>query len=455
MKENKDLQTHLSKDEMFYLYNEYVQIYPKLLINNQRSLNNMADRSPNIIKSFSKGYRFFEFDLSDDILQSLKNIITELPPGAYNMEYVYTSNKEFMKRINILDGSELHNLYLKFDIRVPNMSLGRNPEFIFDINSKKEFIFQEMIPYHGKSVDEFADYLNNNFGLHKQSIKAYLSIEFIKYIKNKTIFIDSEDYSNIKNILDGILIDEIYLHEDFEKIIKEYTNLTKISPFLINQLGFRARGTLVIDKKYSSAKNAMISNILSRKIFSTEGERIYKTNDFNTALYSLEKEFKILKIGDDKYLNTSILKNRGFDFDKFHNFFKKIDSAIEYNAYFTIKSLLNSGFSDDLIDDGFELITLDRLIFTSDIFKPVTKSFPTLYHKGDKKFVNDFLLDSLLEYGSVNIEDFTDGINDKYGLNFEEENIKYRLLQEETFYSKELNKVYIYKDDYLDEVYGK
>ena len=140
---------------------------------------------------------------------------------------------------------------------------------------------------------------------------------------------------------------------------------------------------------------------------------------------------------------------------KFQSFVNKVESIVDFNSYFTIKSILDSGFKHDLIDDGFELITLDRLLSTSDLFLSVTSSFPTLYYKGEKKFLNDFLLDLLLEYGNVNLEDFTDDINDKYGLNLEEENIRSRLLQEDVFYSKELNKVYIYKDDYLDEVYGK
>lgn len=169
----------------------------------------------------------------------------------------------------------------------------------------------------------------------------------------------------------------------------------------------------------------------------------------------LEKEFKIIKIGENKYINTQFIEKRGFDLSKFKSFVRSVESFVPSNSYFTLKSLLNDGLNHELINDGFELITLDRILFTSNLFNSVTISFPTLYYKGDKKTVSDFLLDLLLEYGSVNVEDLIDDINEKYGLNFEEEKVKYRLLQEGLFYSKDLNKVYIYKDDYLDEVYGK
>lgn len=455
MKENKDLQKYISKEDLVILYSEYVKDYPKLMIVNERSLFNIADKDKNIIKSIFKGYRIYEANLSKEIIEKLKNIILVLPPGNYSMDYIFNNNKEFMEEINIMDGSELHNLFLRHEILVENMVLGRNPQFSLGISSKKEFIFQEMISFHGRDLDEFVDYIYVKFGLLKSSLKAYLSVEFPEYISNKKILIDSENYSEIKKLLDGLLTEKIYIPEDFNQIIIENTSIKNVTHVLIDQLGFRIRGSLIVDKKYLSCKDAFISIILSEKIFSPEGEKIFKTNDFFTAIYTLEREFKILKIGENKYLNTSVLKDREYDFKKFKSFITEVEKNIKDNEYFTIISLLNDGFEHELLEDGFELVTVDRLISISSVIKSVNISFPTLYYKGAKKSLNDFLLDLLLEYGSVNVEDFTDDINDKYGLNLDEENVRYRLQQEGAFYSKELNKMYIYKNDYLDEVYGK
>lgn len=455
MKENKNLQNYVSKEDLIILYSEYVKEYPKLRIVSERSLFNIADRDKNIIKSIFKGYRIYETDLSKEIIEKLKNIITDLPSGHYSMDYIFNNNKDLMDEINILDGSELHNLFLRNEILVENMVLGRNPQFSLGISSKEEFIFQEMISFHGRDLEEFVDYINSNFGLLKTSFKAYLSVEFPEYINNKKILIDSSDYSEIKTTMEGLLTEKIYMPEDFEEIIAEKSSIKNVTHVLIDQLGYRIRGSLIVDKNYLSCKEAFKSIILSEKIFRTESEKIFKTNDFFTAIYSLEREFKILKIGENKYLNTSVLKDRGYDFKKFKSFITEVEKNIKDNEYFTIISLLNDGFEHELLEDGFELVTVDRLISISSVIKSVNISFPTLYYKGTKKSLNDFLLDLLLEYGSVNVEDFTDDINDKYGLNLDEENVRYRLQQEGAFYSKELNKMYIYKKDYLDEVYGK
>lgn len=455
MKENKDLQKYISKEDLVILYSEYVKDYPKLMIVNERSLFNIADKDKNIIKSIFKGYRIYEANLSKDIIEKLKNIILVLPPGNYSMDNIFNNNKEFMEEINIMDGSELHNLFLRHEILVENMVLGRNPQFSLGISSKEEFIFQEMISFHGRDLDEFVDYIHVKFGLQKNSLKAYLSVEFPEYISNKKILIDSEDYSEIKKLMKGLLTEKIYMSEDFNQIIIENTSIKNVTHVLINQLGFRVRGSLIVDKKYLSCKDAFISIILSEKFFSPENEKVFKTNDFFQAISSLEREFKILKVGENRYLNTSVLKDRGYDFNKFKSFIDKVEKTVKDNEYFTIISLLNNGFEHELLEDGFELVTMDRLISISSGLKSVNMSFPTLYYKGAKKFLNDFLSDLLLEYGSVNVEDFTDDINDKYGLNLDEENVRYRLQQEGAFYSRELNKLYIYKNDYLDEVYGK
>ena len=132
-----------------------------------------------------------------------------------------------------------------------------------------------------------------------------------------------------------------------------------------------------------------------------------------------------------------------------------MEKYVGKGEYFSIVSLLNDGFDDILIQDGFELISLDRLINTSDIIKSVSQGFPNIYCKSEiKKTLNDFLSDMLLEYGSVNIDDFTYDLNLKYGLNLDEYDVKNRIIENGAFYSKELNKAYVLKEDYLDEVYG-
>ena len=147
---------------------------------------------------------------------------------------------------------------------------------------------------------------------------------------------------------------------------------------------------------------------------------------------------------------------RGFKLEKLKSFIKEIEILVPSNSYFSIISLLNDGIEFSLLDDGIELISLDRLINISNTTKPVSIGFPNIYFKGDvKRNLNDFLVDSLLQLGSANIEDFTDDLNKKYGINLDEYNVRLRLVECGAYYSDKLNKIYINKEDFLEEVFGR
>ncbi|MFI3150435.1 hypothetical protein ODU13_03035 [Streptococcus suis] len=455
LKDNIDTQAYFTPEEIWYLYNEYVKDYQSLRISNLRSLLALADRSLHIIKSINEGYRYFHYDNTIEISDKLIDLFKDLELGPYNMDFIYSSNYEFLSSIGFNDGSELHNFLLKSGIKIPFVNLGRNPEFVYGPKSKKEYLLNEIMLNSGKSFDKFVDELNNRFGLQKNSIASYLWTEFPEYLQKGMIIFDKEDYSLLKEKLGIYLTEGIYIKDDFIKILKDKLDFKDITPKLIFDLGFLDRGALIISNKYKSAKDALKNKILENKMFTPDENPIYKTNDYYSTLYSLEKEFRVLKVGESCYLNTDILYNRDFSFEVLSSFIGKVEQFVNDGTYFTIRQLLDSGFCHKILDYGFELITMDRLIGFSDKVTSVNMSFPTLYFKGEKRTMTDFLVDQLLEVGKIGIEDFTDDLNQKYSLNLDEDNVKYRLLEHGVFYSQELGKLYIYKDDYLDEVYGK
>ncbi|HEM3868465.1 TPA: hypothetical protein U1V35_001623 [Streptococcus suis] len=455
LKDNINTQAFFTPEEIWYLYNEYVRDYQNLRISNLRSLLALADRSLHIIKSLNKGYRYFHYENTIEISDKLIDLFKDLELGPYNMDFIYSSNYEFLSSIGFNDGSELHNFLLKSGIKIPFVNLGRNPEFVYGPKSKKEYLLNEIMLNSGKSFDKFVNELNNRFGLQKNSIASYLWTEFPEYLQNGMIIFDKEDYSLLKEKLGIYLTEGIYIKDDFIKILKDKLDFKDITPKLIFDLGFLDRGALIISNKYKSAKDALKNKILENKLFTPDENPIYKTNDYYSTLYSLEKEFRVLKVGESCYLNTDILYNRDFSFEVLSSFIGKVEQFVNDGTYFTIRQLLDSGFRHNILDYGFELITMDRLIGFSDKVTSVNMSFPTLYFKGEKRTMTDFLVDQLLEVGKIGIEDFTDDLNQKYSLNLDEDNVKYRLLEHGVFYSQELGKLYIYKDDYLDEVYGK
>ena len=452
---NRNLQKYFKVDDLHYLFTEEMKDYPQLQFKNARSLGNQLQRYNNVIFSLKKGYRYHLDLLFDKYQEDLESLFLGLPEGSYHMDYVFEKNPELMKQLDIIDGSELHYFCKKNKLFPKVIKLGRNPEFVRGEKSKREYLASELSRFDRHSIDELIEYLNLNFGLNKASITSYLFSEFGDVISNRTIHLKTDKNSEEVDRIRQLLTKDIYEFNEFINIVKNIAGFSVEKPDLILELGFVHKGEIIFKREYKTAMEAISSHILSQRIFRLNNQSFLGTRDYYNTIYKLEKEISILKIAEDAYINVTSLVNRGFDRQKFRKFVSKVEKYVGKEEYFSIVSLLNDGFDDILIQDGFELISLDRLINTSDIIKSVSHGFPNIYCKSEiKKNLNDFLSDMLLEYGSVNIDDFTYDLNLKYGLNLDEYDVKYRIIENGAFYSKELNKAYVLKEDYLDEVYG-
>ena len=456
LKQNKHLQTYFSLEDIYYLYKEQTAGYPSLDISSIKGLDNLLDRCSNVIFSTRDGYRFHDINYSQEIGENLTKIIDSIPEGAYSMNWVYENYTELMNQLDILNGSELHCFFKKYISDVEDMRLGRNPEFVKGKLSKKEFILSKMRDFNGELVEKFVSYMNDNFGLNSDSLASYMSTHFQENVVNSTIFFKKNSHEEKVSVLHSILTEELYEKRKFYDTISNYFSESSISQELIFDLGYAEKGGVVVKVNYRSAIEAFTHYILIGKIFRVEDIPLHKTPEYYNTIQRLENELKILKISNNSYINLKYLEERGFDKNRLLKFISKVNEFTEEGEYFSIVSLINKGFYDEIFENGFELISLDRLISISDNVKAVSNGFPNIYCKNkEKKTLNDFLINELFKRESANLEDFTDDINREYGLNLEEYNVKVRLMEEGVYYSDILNKVYIIKEDYLNEVYGK
>ena len=456
LQRNKNLQKYFSLDDIFYLYTEEVGNNEKLKIKSTRSLSSLLDRYSNIIFSFREGYRFHGIDYNPETKQKLVEVFELIADGAYDMNWIYEKNPVLMKELDILNGYELHFFCKKYKILSNTVTLGRNPGFVKGKLTKREYILLELKKFNGSSLDEFIDYMISHYGFNSDSLIAYVLSEFTNHIQNRVVYFEQEQYYAQVSALKETLRDEIYEKNEFYSIVKKNLNLTEVNSELVLNLGFVEKGGIVVKQKYRSGMEAFTTYILSHKIFHVEDKPIFKTNEYYSSIQRLESELKILKISETSYINVEHLENRGFDKKKLLQFISRVIDFTSEGEYFSIISLINNGFSDSLLEDGFELISLDRLISTSDEVKAVSVGFPNIYCRSNtKKNLNEFLIDELFKCESANLEDFTDDINSKYGLNLDEYSVRVKLVEEGAYYSDILNKAYILKEEYLDEVYGK
>ena len=455
LKEYQVVEHYLTLEEIMFLYSEYTVDYPNLVVASERNFKAVLERVPNIIKSDNKGYRLYDSTILEENIFELKKCFERLSDGAYNMNHVVQKNPFIMRKMHIVDGSELHNILYKFRVKIPGVVLGRRPEFVKGKLKKNEYIFSELTDNMGMCVTDFVKLLNDNYGLNINSTLTYLSTHFKEYIKSGIL--SSPERSNFLSKLQTVsdLLDkDIYMPDEFYDIAKRLTKTETITPVHINMLGYKYRGSMIVKSKYRSSADAIKAHILKKRIIILDDSPIYKTSVFTAVCHNLEKEYRILRIGFNKFINmTFYVKEGEFTVNDLKSFVSQAEDYIEDNAYFTVASLLNSGFKNRLLDLGFEYITLDRLLCNSDKFSVVKKNYPTLFYKGNERNLHDFLRDKLIEYGTVDEELFVNEINTAYGLSFNNYDVRFKLEQQGGYYSKSLKKLYFDKEDYLKELF--
>ena len=308
LQRDKHLQKYFSLEDIYYLYNEEIEDYPKLSISSIRGLDSLLDRCSNVIFSFKEGYRFHSIDYTKEIGDKLIEIILSISDGAYSMNYIYENNLEIMKKLDILNGSELHYFIKKYVDTVGNLNLGRNPEFVKGNLTKKEYVLSELKHFNSDSVDNFVEYMNSNFGLNSDSLLSYVLTNFSENIVNRTVFFKAKYKKEQIEVLNSILTEEIFDKNEFYNIINKYIFKDEISNELFFELGYAEKRQVVIKLQYKSASEAFAKYILSKKVFQIEDKPVFKTNEYFNTIQKLEKDLKILKISKDSYINIKYLE---------------------------------------------------------------------------------------------------------------------------------------------------
>lgn len=439
------------------VYQRLCELYPNRNFYNSRSVGSLLRRDKEAIFSINTGYRYRQSNNDSSLLTELGNKFKNLDDGAYSMNYVFDNNRELMDKLDILDGSELHNAVKEiFELNIPNVELGRNPEFVKGDLTKREYVFHELRKFDGQQVTKFAKYMNNKYGLHEGTIAAYITAEFSNHILNSSIYFNSHEYTELVEKIKPYLGKPFYSVDVFNSIIKNHVAKIPDDEEFIYELGYMERSDIIVSTKYNSATAALSEYILNNKIFSRDvNNPLFKTVAYTQTITRLVNDLKVIKIDDNKYINMEYLEHRGFDKNIINVFVKNVENNVN-DDYFTIESIRKKGFKDEIFGTGLEDITLDDLIHVSDDFYTVTQSYPHVYcRNSSKRYLKDFFYSELTKIKVADINELTENINDNYGLDFDKYVVQARLVEMGAFYSPELQRIYLNKEDYLDEVYDK
>lgn len=451
----------VTDSDILQKFNEFIikNNLPKAFLSEISSLRGISERSNNIIRGKGNTYRYYDFDIvSEDIIKYLIEYL-ELDSGVYSMKKIFTENPEQMDEIDIRTEYELHNLYRR-KIKVDNVNYTRMPEFTVGNINKKDFLiglFKELSPI---SLKEFVVYIEEIYGLRQDSLSSYIVSFLFEYLHEDIIKTDYVELSAAENaLLKSLLIKPIYTIEEVKKIgiaIRQDFDENFINNMTLTKVNYQIRNNFVLSDRFNSIDDYFRNRILSEDYFINEHLAIYRTQSFGTVLYNLEKNFEIFKIEKDVYITYKKLSGVGVTLDEIMDYKKALIEFIgkDENKYFTIHSIREEGFEHPLDELGFSQIFYERLIWAFEEFRAIQTSTSYILKKANTTLsLREFLYHYVSEKRVVKLEDLVDDIEKVYNVMLETSKVIYLLRQSDVFYSEELYKFYIDKEDFFEEVY--
>lgn len=451
----------VSDAEIVEKFNEYIikNNLPKSYLSEESSLRGISDRCQNIIRGKGNTYRYYDFDVvTNDAIDSLKEHLL-LEPGVYSMKKIFRDNPELMKEIDIHTEYELHNLYRRM-IEVDNVFYTRMPEFTIGNISKKDFLIELFKEYSPIPLKEFAEHIEVVYGLRKDSLTSYILGYLNEYlyqdiIKTDYIELSIEEYQQLKTLLTK----PIYTLEEIKRIgrlIGDDFDKKFINNMTLSKVGYQIKSNFVLSHNYNSIDDYFRSMILSEGYFINEHLAIYRTQSFGSVIYNLEKNFEIFKVEKDVYITYKKLSEAGITVDDIMDYKRALLEFIEEdeNKYFTLYSIREEGFEHSLDDLGFSDTFYERLILAFEEFRAIQTSTSYILKKTNTILsLREFIYDYVSERRVVKLETLINDIEEIYGIILETSKVIYLLRQTDVFYSEELYKIYIDKEDFFEEVY--
>ncbi|MEH7351765.1 hypothetical protein, partial [Gottfriedia acidiceleris] len=440
-------------------YNDFITKHklPEHLYIDLNSIRGILDRSNYIIRCKSHLFRYYDYKVLNRQMLTRLHELLMLEQGIYSTRKLFNENPELMEELDIWTEYELHNL-LKRYIRPPRVKYTRMPEFTIGKITKKDFLIECFIEVAPLEFKEFLRYADLKYGLRQDSLASYITSELYQYIHNDYIKVDFKILSHDKiNELKKCLSEPIYTLEQFksigsriEKDFSKYVNNMNLS-----NIGYSLKNNYVLSNEYSSVDDYFTSIILSQDYFIYEDLPIYKSQTYANVIGKLEKNFEIIKVEKDIYITSKKLEKANISYDVIMDYRMKLLDLVPHDEFFTLKSIRDLGFEHIIDEFGFEDIFYERMISRFDGIATIRLGVGYIFKLSDMQIsLTDFIYHCISIRRKVNLYDLHEELKNSLGLEIDTYKIISIIQHIDIFYSEELQRFYIDKDEYYEEVFS-
>lgn len=264
-----------------------------------------------------------------------------------------------------------------------------------------------------------------------------------------------------RRTLSNVLIEEGYTIEDFVKIIQteiEGYSAIDLTASDAEALGYRLDKELAFKSIHMNSSEYLSHIIFSKDYLSVDEHPSLQTKVGRRFLKNMERLSRIISLGGEMYITETCLARAGISEANISDFRESVESFVIEREFFTIQSLRNAGHHHELYELGFEEEFYECILLRTGILKSLHLS---KYKK--KIFVKQIRKPSLLQLikwlmqgkKGMNLDDMQEEFSNRLTIIMSDTELIQVIERSGYYYSSELEKVFIDKNEFLDSVYGE
>lgn len=442
-------------------YNNILQVYdlnlPQINSSDYRNVDAVLTRNNKVISSIGKQYRYYDLsELDEESVFKLQNML-DVEAGVYSAGFFFNNYQNLMKNIDIRNEYELHNLLRKIIGKNSNrIKFSRMPDIFIDCEDKIKFIkslIEELSPIN---LDEFIEYVYQNYGHKTNTFKALLSTSFSHHIQNGFLVSEYEKITiEQEEILKKLLTEDIYSINTIKQILTDIfdvNNFKLINNVNMKKLGYRLRGNYIMKDSISSLDSYLREIILTNEYFEPSDEIKKIGSTFSSYMYKFINEFEIFEIKENKYITRNKLEKLGLKKTDIQSFLQKINENIKDNEYFNLFSLSKNNFLSNFKEIELPTIFYESIISIMPNVKTLRIKNNVLFIKTDKQVTREHFINSFVNGKKIYIKEIQKYIIDKFNFELEEFYIKEFINKKKYYLDSSIDCVYISKEEYEQDI---
>lgn len=418
-----------------------------------RNINSILNRSNYVLCDAGGYYRYYDINaLDEEDVNALKKML-DVDPGDYSTEFFFNSNKLLMKNIDIKNEYELHNLLRKFIGNYDGKIIySRMPDIFINCDDKNSFVDNLIHKLSPISLDEFVDYVYQNYGHKNNTFRALLISNFSKYITNGQIISECPEFTEEQmSILNEKLTEDIYSIITIKELLM---NLFDVNDFkLINnlnmsKLGYKLRGNYIMKSSISNLEGYLRNIILNNDYYEIKPEIKKIGSTFSSYLYKFLYNLDLFEIDNEKYITIKKLNELGISKENIKEFINGIEQIIHDNEYFNLYTLNKDNFLINSKRYNFPDCFYETIISTIPNVKKFTIKNNVVFIKTDEQATREKFINSFVTKNKIFVSEIRRDILTKYNIDLYEYYIKDFIDKKKYYFDNSIDCVYKSKDYY-------